>query len=459
MTVINTSPLHRSISDRSARITIWGAGFIGLSAATAFVQEGFRCSVVDVNASRVRCINAGTVPLPGFEDRVHLDPQALRDGRLRAVSPDDTDALDAQIHLICVNTERGGKAFRDPLQAVLKAIGSAHRADRELLVSIESTVSVRWLDLVLPLLTGATGVVGTGIHLATAPRRDWLLDPEMNLRSLPRVVGTLNPASQPLVTELYGTVSDVVHMTGDWTRAALSKSVENLYRYVDLVLTNQLAEAYPDLDMAEVFRLAGTKWNVPTLHPSIGIGGYCIPLSPHYAGDGLLGEGQLPLVDSALNWDATHSSRVAQWLTSKFDGPIGILGVSYAPDVLLPQGSPTLALAAALSARGADVRLHDPFLSTEEVIALGEGARALRWPEDLASVRTLVIATPHTAYAKLPDHLSALNDPPTVIDSLGRMRDVLAGTKVRYVEMGTPALWAEHDPALVNGTSGSDATR
>ncbi|MEU8678113.1 UDP binding domain-containing protein [Streptomyces sp. NPDC048560] len=459
MTLSNTSPLHQSVCDRSARITIWGAGFIGLSAATAFAQQGFRCAIVDVDSSRVRCINAGIVPLPGFEDRVQLDPQTLRDGRLRAVPPDDKDALDAQIHLICVNTDRGGKAFQDPLQAVIKTIGSAHRADRELLVSIESTVSVRWLDQVLPLLTGATGVVETGIHLATAPRRDWLLDPEMNLRSLPRVVGTLSPASQPLVTELYGTVSDVVHVASDWTRAALSKSVENLYRYVDLVLTNQLAAAYPDLDMAEVFRLAGTKWNVPTLHPSIGIGGYCIPLSPHYAGDGLLGEGQLPLVDSALDWDAAHPSRVAEWLTNKFDGPIGILGISYAPDVHVPQGSPTLALAAALSAHGADVRLHDPFLSTEEVIARGEGARALSWPEDLAAVRTLVIATPHTVYADLPDHLSALADPPTVIDSLGKLREAFAGTKVRYVEIGTPALWAEHNPVLGNGSSVSDATR
>ncbi|MFI5795990.1 UDP binding domain-containing protein [Streptomyces sp. NPDC051677] len=451
MMATTPSPLHQSIGDRSARITVWGAGFIGLSAAAAFAQEGFRCTIVDVDAYRVRCINDGTVPLPGFEDKIHLDPRTLRDGRLRAVAPDDTEALAAQIHLICVNTDRGGKAFRDPLEVVLKAIGSAYRADKELLVSIESTVSVRWLDLVLPLLTGATGLVEAGIHLATAPRRDWLLDPEMNLRSLPRVIGTQRAASQALVTDLYGTVSDVVHVAGDWTRAALSKSVENLYRYVDLVLTNQLATAYPDLDMAEVFRLAGTKWNVPALHPSIGIGGYCIPLSPHYAGDGLLGEGQLPLVDSALEWDATHPGRVAQWLTSKFDGPIGILGISYAPDVHVPQGSPTLALAAALSASGADVRLHDPFLSTEEVLARGEGASALSWPEDLASVRTLVIATPHAAYADLPERLSALADPPTVIDSLGRLRGAFAGTKVRYVEMGTPT--------LIDGSSASEPAR
>jgi nucleotide sugar dehydrogenase len=425
--------LTAGIRARTTPIAVWGAGFIGLAAAEAFVAAGFRVLVVDINPERVAAVNAGRVPLPGFEDQVTIDAAALAAGRLRAVHPDD-DALDGfPVHVICVNTDHAGRPVRHRLAEVLTAIAARRAPGADLIVSIESTVSPRWLveeDLAL-----VAGPPDPGLHLMTAPRRDWMLSTDLNVRTLPRVVGVREVASRPLAEALYASISDQVHIAPDWVHAALTKAVENLYRYADLVLTNQLVEAYPDLDMVEVFRLAGTKWNVPTYHPSIGIGGYCIPLSPHFAGDGRLEHGLLPMVASAVEWSAGQADRIADGLVRAGRQPIGILGLSYAANARITEGSPACAVAAALLARGADVRLHDPFFDPVEIQKIA-GVPALAYPDDLAAVGTVLVATPHAAYDDLPVRLLELDEPPLVVDNLGTFSARLRSTPVRYVEVG-----------------------
>ncbi|MEU7427009.1 UDP binding domain-containing protein [Streptomyces sp. NPDC040750] len=429
-------PLLAALQDRTEPVTVWGAGFIGLSAACALAQAGFPCTVLDIDEHRVGEINAGVVPLPGFEDVIPL-ADARSGGRLRAATPDDTAAVAARAHLVCVNTDRDGRPVTGPLTEVLSAIGRARTGD-ETLIALESTISLRWLDELVPAALDTDPANETTLHLAAAPRRDWMLSPQMNLRTLPRVLGTARPESLPVARELYDAISDVVHPAPDWRHAGLTKPVENLYRYVDLVLTNQLAQAYPGLDVPEVLRLAGTKWNVPTFHPSIGIGGYCIPLSPHFATDGTARDIPLPLVDSAMAWDTDHPARVAESILAITDGPIGILGLSYAANARIVEGSPTRRLTEHLLARGADVRLHDPYFTPEEITAL-TGARPLKWPDDLGGLATLIAATPHDLYADLPDRLTALDNPPTVVDNLGGYGTALRDTAVRYAEWGTPA--------------------
>ncbi|GHI10165.1 UDP-N-acetyl-D-mannosaminuronic acid dehydrogenase [Streptomyces cellostaticus] len=429
-------PLLAALQDRTESVTVWGAGFIGLSAACALAEAGFSCAVLDIDEHRVREINAGVVPLPGFEDVIPL-ADARSGGRLRAATPDDTAAVAARVHLVCVNTDRDGRPVTGPLTTVLTAIGRA-RTGGETLIALESTVSLRWLDELVPAALDADPTTEASLHLVAAPRRDWMLSPDMNLRSLPRVLGTARPESLPVARELYDAISDVVHPAPDWRHAGLTKPVENLYRYLDLVLTNQLAEAYPGLDVPEVLRLAGTKWNVPTFHPSIGIGGYCIPLSPRFAVDGVDEDTVLPLVTSAMSWDGDHPARVAESILRIADGPIGILGLSYAPNARIVEGSPARRIAEHLLARGADVLLHDPYFTPEEITAL-TGARPLRWPDDLGSLGTLIAATPHALYGDLPSRLAGLQNPPTVVDNLGGYGAALRDTAVRYAEWGTPA--------------------
>lgn len=427
-------PLTEAVAQRTATITVWGAGFIGLSAAQAFVDAGYKCKVIDVDPERVTAVNAGHVPLPGFEDRVRIDSGAITSGSLTAMLPDSPHIAGSGVHIVCVNTDRAGLPIDGPLTDVLSRIAALRSPSDETLVCIESTVRPSWLSkLVVPALEHGAGT-SSRLHLATAPRRDWMLSPDMNIKTLPRVVGVAQPSSRALVAQLYAAVTTEVHFARDWIHAGLTKSVENLFRYIDLILTNQLCDAYPELDMVEILRLAGTKWNVPTYHPSLGIGGYCIPLSPYFAGDEHLESGGLPIVDSAVEWNDAYADRLAAQILATGPGPYGILGISYAADARIFEGSPSVALAVALKRRGAQVLLHDPFFDKNEVYALTANA-AMSYPADLACIRTLIVATAHSVYKNLPAELKKLPKSPHVLDNMGVFRAELAGA-VRYTEIG-----------------------
>ena len=430
--------LEAALSSRSARVTIWGAGFIGLSAATRLVASGFSCRLVDVNPVRVDSVNRGLVPLPGMEHRIAINPDALDNGRIRAMLPDEPEWRGSHVHLVCVNTERGGRPSAEALDDVLRRLATDRPPAGGRLIAIESTLSPAWLEtVILPKFPDAVGESPL-THLVVAPRRDWMLSDDKDLPSLPRVIGAAAPCSLRYALELYSAICDQVHVARDWSHACLTKSVENLYRYIDLVLTNQLAMAYPQVDMVEVMRLAGTKWNVPTYHPSLGIGGYCIPLSPHFAIDGREVEGALPLVESAIAWSDGYADRLVPSILALARGPIGILGISYAPDVRITEGSPGVELACALHRAGQTPLLHDPFFTEDETRTLS-GCAALRYPGGLAQLGLLIVATFHSAYRGLADELRSLPAPPLVLDNLGHVRRQLAAAGIGCAEMGNLA--------------------
>ena len=93
------------------------------------------------------------------------------------------------------------------------------------------------------------------------------------------------------------------------------------------------------------------------------------------------------------------AARLESQLGGLADVRVGILGLGFRPDVKEHICSPTFLLEAALRARGADVRVHDPLFSDEEL--RGHGFEP--WGPERAEWRpeTLVLATGHTAFREL----------------------------------------------------------
>ena len=440
------SRLISRINDRSASIAIWGGGYIGLSAALAFAQAGFRCTVVDIKAELVRALNNATMPQPQMGVGVQIDlAQLISDGRFKAVNGLSRPELSAiDVHLVCVNTERDDRPYDEALQSVLGQLSVLLSSSREHIVSVESTIAPAWLEG-HPLTQPLAGP--PRLHVAMAPRRDWFPTEGRDLWTLPRVVGTVHGESQSVVQAFYATVSGQVLMASDWRHAALVKVVENSLRYIDIVLTNQLATAFPDMDVAEIMRLAASKWNVQEYHPSFGIGGYCVPLAPLYLMEQTKSGSHLSALREAVNWDDGYADIVADRIASQQPGAVGILGASYAPDTNIYHRSPTLRVGRRLSELGVTVAVHDPFVSQQEA----EETFGLPWldyPNHLDRFSLLLLGASHATYRELPAILSRLDSPPAVVDHLGGMREWFAGLGVQYSEMGAPGVFSSEQAQL-----------
>lgn len=405
-----------------------------------FNRKGVRCIGYDIAAARVDDIRQGrflaTDPVPEGRLEDH-EAKVLATTHWREM----TDRRIA-VHIIAVPTERGAEpssaALEDVMPLICETIRRSDLGDIVPVIIIESTIQPTWIDtVVLPKLHASGLVPGADVLVGAAPRRDWFSGNDHTLETLPRIVGGTTPETTQLLVDLYSLVCQDVVPALDAYHAAFTKVIENLIRFQGLALANHLALAFPQFDMTHILALAGTKWNIPYYHPSLGIGGHCIPLAPRYT----LAEGgrDNPYLDPVLRavefndnyFPQLYRERLRDLLQDRRS--IAILGLAYTADAKMHKLSPALAAVDCLRDTPR-LRLHDPFYSAEDIDDIC-GIATLNFPDDLQECDGIVLVTPHTAYRET--QVEHLIQPGTVIvDNFGTWRNRQFAPGVRYHEVG-----------------------
>ncbi|UCD03059.1 MAG: hypothetical protein JSV63_00270, partial [Candidatus Aenigmatarchaeota archaeon] len=318
----------------------------------------------------------------------------------------------------------GGEHYDDLLVDVLKKLALLMNARHEKppVVIVESTLTPgRSDEIVLPILKEAGIEIGKDMLYGVAPRRDWFVSPEKSLKRLPRVFGGTNRDTTELMREALSVVCDNLVPAPDHKHAEMVKSIENAYRHMEITLANQLSLAYPDVNMTEVLRLVGTKWNIGTYHPSFGTGGYCIPLSSQYVLLGARHPEKITILKETIDADRKQPEIVAESLNKRGFKNVGILGLAYKGDIKVDILSPTIKLAKRLKELGIDVKVNDPYYTKDEIARI-TGTEAFDFPAGLAEFDALLIVADHQQY-KFTTHNS-------ILDSLKKCKLILDNTEV-----------------------------
>lgn len=426
-----------------ASIGFWGCGHIGASAMYHFSRRGIRCIGYDIAETRVREIRAGRFLTTDIIPEETLDPES----DLVTATTDWRDLKQAQVavHIVAVPTERGAEPSSAALEFVMPHICEVLRDTRlqgiRPLLIIESTIQPTWLDtVVLPALHAAGLRPADDVLVGAAPRRDWFTGSEHSLETLPRIVGGDSTEATESMAALYGLVCREVIPARDSYHAAFTKVIENLLRFQGLALANTLTLAFPQYDMTHVLALASTKWNIPLYHPSMGIGGHCIPLAPRYAlAEGGPGNAYLEPVQAAVDFNDNYFSRLyASRLRELLQHcrSIAILGLAYTPNAKMHKLSPALDAIRVLQDTPS-LRLHDPYYSPEEIDDICH-VPTLRFPDDIPECDGVVVVTPHRLYRETPIH-EYVQAGTAVIDNFGAWRDRPFVAGVRYHEVGRRA--------------------
>jgi UDP-N-acetyl-D-mannosaminuronic acid dehydrogenase len=176
-----------------------------------------------------------------------------------------------------------------------------------------------------------------------------------------RLVGGLTAQCALRAQELYAqVVTATCHMTTART-AELVKLTENAYRDVNIAFANELSIVGDelDVDVADVIALANLHPRVDILQPGPGVGGHCIAVDPWF----IVGASREARLIEMARW--VNDSKPA-WVAGKIlerldalghDDPIvGLLGMSYKPDVDDLRESPAIEVARLLAETGS-VRL------------------------------------------------------------------------------------------------------
>jgi nucleotide sugar dehydrogenase len=420
---------------------VWGLGYIGFSSMAYFARAGVHCVGTDVSEDRTKEVNKGRPQIPNLDYWISFDTRLLADAGVMRATMDWKKLIDLKvgIHLVAVPTERDGKPYFEYLKDVFSKLSGIKnlKCDSPPLVVIESTLTPSAVDeIIIPLLEKSGVVVGKDILLG-APRRDWFVSPDKTVETLPRVVGGTNKETTDLLAEVMGILCKTVLKAPNHKHAAIVKSIENAYRQVEITLANQLSLAYPDLNMVEVLKLAGTKWNMGTYHPSFGTGGYCIPLAPQYVLEGAKNPHELTILHASLKTDFSQPDRIVQAVLKKGLKSVAILGITYAPDLKVHVLSPALSIVKGLKQAGVSVKVHDPYYSPDEVRKLLD-VETFEFPKGLSEFDGVIMVAGHMHYrfTKRKDILENLNGTKLVLDNFGTWSEVPWPSSVEYHQAG-----------------------
>jgi len=405
--------LVQELKDGKKSIAIWGIGYIGYSSMAYFARQGVKCIGYDIIEDRVNQINkTGKVNhkdlmmIPNIDFWLGYDVGIVhKDGLLSATADWKKLITDnCPVHLIAIPTEKAHdwehKPYSGYLEDVIKKLCSYKntKSKKPPLVIIESTLSANILDdVIIPLIKKEGLKVGRDLLLGVAPRRDWFTDAGKNLKTIPRVVGGTDKKTTDLMAEVLGIICDTILKADNHKHAAIVKSIENAYRQVEITLANQLSAAYPNINMRDVLKLVGTKWNIGTYHPSFGIGGYCIPLAPQYVLEGAINPAELTILKHSIEFDNRQPERVVQHLVNRNIKNVGILGLAYMADLKVHVLSPVLKIVRKLKEAGIKVKVNDPYYSCKELESIAK-TDSFEFPKGLKEFDAILLNADHSKY-------------------------------------------------------------
>jgi UDPglucose 6-dehydrogenase len=352
------------------RVTMIGAGYVGLVSGACFADFGHQVTCIDKDAAKVAALNRGEIPIfePGLADLVEAN---MRQGRL--VFAGETSHIgDAEAVFIAVGTpSRRGDGHAD-LTFVYEAV-------REIAPQLSPDAVV---------VTKSTVPVGTGDEIEHILRQK-RPDAEIQVVSNPEflregaaiqdfkhpdriVVGTDDARARGVMAEIYRPLylnaPPIIYVSR--RTAELIKYAANAFLATKITFINEIADLCEEVgaDVQEVARGMGLDNRIggKFLHAGPGFGGSCFPKDTtallKTAHDHAV---SLRIVEAVSAVNEQRKRAMARKVVAALDGSVrgktvAVLGLTFKPNTDDTRDSPAIPLITALHDLGATVRGYDP---------------------------------------------------------------------------------------------------
>ena len=369
------------------KIAVVALGKIGLPLAVQFANKGHHVIGCDVNQRVVDLINAGVEPFPGEANLDEYLRKVVDSGHLRATT-DTVGAVtevDAVVIVVPLFVDDNGIPDFAWIDAATEKIAQGLRPGT--LVSYETTLPVGTTrKRFAPAIEKISGLkAGFDFHLVFSPERVLTGRVFIDLRKYPKLVGGINESSSQAGVDFYNSVldfddrPDLSEKNGVWNlltceASEMAKLAETTYRDVNIALANQFA-IYAETANIDIARVITASNSQPFSHihqPGIAVGGHCIPIYPRLY---LWNDPRATVVRAAREANVGMPKHAVSILGKAIGTLIGtkvvVLGISYRGGVKESAFSGVFPTVSELLQAGANVLVHDPMYSDEEIIALG----------------------------------------------------------------------------------------
>lgn len=357
------------------KIAVVGTGYVGLVSGTCFAETGNDVTCIDIDASKVEKLSAGTITIyePGLEK---IFSRNLKEGRLHFTTSLEEGIKGAGIIFLALPTPPGedGSADLKYVLGVANDLGKLLPADGYTVIVDKSTVPVGTADRVRQhiletggdSLAGAFDVVSNPEFLREGAAVDDFMKPDRV------VVGTRSERAVKLMQQLYEPYvrqgNPIIFM--DEKSAELTKYAANSFLATKISFMNEIAllceKLGANVDM--VRKGVGTDFRIGKhfLYPGLGYGGSCFPKDVQaLAKSSTEVEYDFKILNAVMEVNKLQKgffiSKISRYYHNDIAGKtFALWGLAFKPNTDDIREAPALEVIDYLLANGARVQAFDP---------------------------------------------------------------------------------------------------
>lgn len=426
------------------RVSIIGAGYVGLVTGACLAEKGHTVVCVDVDTAKVDAVNRSTSPI--FEHG--LDELLCRNvpARLTATTDLRHAVTETELTMIAVGTPFDGREIDLRfMKEAARQIGEALRQKAAYhVVVVKSTVVPGTTDnVVRPILEEASGKKA-GHNFGMAMNPEFLTEGEaVNDFLYPDriILGGMDTRSVEALEQLYAGFEGVPRVRTNNKTAEMIKYAANTLLATLISFSNEignLCAALGGVDVVDVMQgvhlsryftspLPGdgqvTAPITAFLAAGCGFGGSCLPKDT----SALIAHGQragvaMPLLEAVMRINQAQPQQVLARLRKHFPSLAGkqvtVLGLAFRPDTSDMRESPAIPIVRALVEQGAHIRAYDPAAAVEASKVFPNGTLKLceSLEQAVAGADAVVLVTRWEEFRHLPEVLARLDRRPVVVD-------------------------------------------
>ena len=416
------------------KICIIGLGYVGLPLAVAFDKK-YQTVGFDTNISRINEL------IEGIDLTNEVDNLSLMNSSIQFTSQ-EKDIKSCNVYIITVPTPVDDQNRPDLGMMInaSKTIGKyLNKGD---ICIYECTVYPGATEeICIPVLEKKSGLkLNKDFYVGYSPERINPGDKERTVTKITKVTSGSSSEASYLINNLYADIIEAgTHLAPSIKVAEAAKVIENTQRDVNIALMNELSAIFDliDIKTSDVLEAARTKWNFLDFRPGL-VGGHCIGVDPYYLAYKAEELGHIPeiiLAGRRINESVPDrivnrliKDAIKLKLINDDDFRVLVLGVTFkenCPDI---RNSKVKDLIDLLKDYGAEVGVHDPYVSNE-LVETKFGAISIDLNDDERKWPIVIMAVNHSEFSISTDPVHKICDQAKLLYDL---KSTLKSPKVKY---------------------------
>ena len=351
------------------KISVVGAGYVGLVAGTCFADVGNQVICVDIDREKIDALNRGQLPIyePGLEE---MAKHNLASGRLTFTTNLSEAVEESLIIFLTVDTPPAADGSADLTNVLAVAEQIAKAMNGYKIIVAKSTVPV-----------GTNEKLRQLIARNTHEPFDYASNPEFlkEGKAIPDfttpdrvIVGTDNPAVAEILRELYAPFMRRADrlLVMDPASAELTKYAANTLLATKISFINEIAllceKCGADVQHVRLGIGTDSRLGNSFLFPGVGYGGSCFPKDVQaLAATGRELDQQMRIALAAHQINQLQRQAFVQKILDHYNSDVSgktfaLWGLTYKAGTDDVRQSPAITVAKALLEAGANIQAHDP---------------------------------------------------------------------------------------------------